>query len=339
MHLRVDNDTPARLLAAADAPHPTPEDRGATRVPRLRARRVTWTRNSSMELNSPLYALVYADRLALFRLSESSVENIVWPTGLRQLFFGSRFDQPIQSVVLPAPLEVLNLGGFNGSIEGVAWPAALQHLTFGWRFNQPIVGVVWPASLQRLNFGERFNQPVESLILPARLRTLTLGWEFNQPIESLVFPAGLQELTLGGEFNQPIESVVFPPGLLRLDLGRKFNQPVTLVNWPASLHCLTFGHFDPDTDHYSSSFDQAIDRAAWPASLREVEFGKCFRQSVRGLGTWMPNLEELVLLAEDYHGLFVDMDWPTSLKVLRVDDEGWGSLDAGAVPPTVEVVS
>ncbi|CAM9581862.1 unnamed protein product, partial [Ectocarpus sp. 12 AP-2014] len=42
LHLTVDAHTPRRLLAAADAPSPHPKRLCGTRVPRLRARRVTW---------------------------------------------------------------------------------------------------------------------------------------------------------------------------------------------------------------------------------------------------------------------------------------------------------
>ena len=51
--LRVDIHTPPRLLAAADAPSPDPKDGGSTRVPRLRARAVTWRRGASSELSRP----------------------------------------------------------------------------------------------------------------------------------------------------------------------------------------------------------------------------------------------------------------------------------------------
>ncbi|CAM9816795.1 unnamed protein product, partial [Ectocarpus fasciculatus] len=42
LHLTVDAHTPRRLLAAADAPSPHPKRLCGTRVPRLRARSVTW---------------------------------------------------------------------------------------------------------------------------------------------------------------------------------------------------------------------------------------------------------------------------------------------------------
>lgn len=51
LHLTLDPETPPRLLAAADASPPSPEERGSTRVPRLRAHTVTWNRSSSVELS------------------------------------------------------------------------------------------------------------------------------------------------------------------------------------------------------------------------------------------------------------------------------------------------
>ncbi|CAM9293941.1 unnamed protein product [Ectocarpus sp. 13 AM-2016] len=50
-----------------------------------------------------------------------------------------------------------------------------------------------------------------------------------------------------------------------------------------------------------SGFNQRIVRSAWPASLQQLALliGHKFRQSLQGLGTWMPNLETLRVLDWD----------------------------------------
>ena len=336
LRLKVNATTPSRLLAAANPAQPQSEDQGPTRVPQLRARAVLWERRSVAELNKPLKALVDVERFAFWYFN-ASITSVAWPSNLRELFLGWEFNHPIEPVVLPRSLQRLDFGAvFNQPIESMAWPESLQRIKFGWNFNQPIQSVRWPASILTINFGERFNQPIASVAWPASLEDLRFG-EFNQPIEPVVWPGGLQSLDLGWEFNQPIESVVWPAGLQQLQLGRRFNQPVTRVIWPASLQSLRFGQFDCDLDRYDSCFDQPIDKAVWPASLRKVEFGECFRHSVQGLGTWMPNLEELELVANDYSFL-CDMEWPKGLKILHVDMRSFCDIrDRRSVPPNVKL--
>lgn len=296
LHLRVGDNTPPQLLADADAAQSQSEDRGSSRVPRLRARAVTWTRASVAELRGPLDVLV---NVKIFHL---------WATW------------------------------FIGSVEDVAWPPSLEVLRFDNVFNQPIANVSWPPSLKQITFVWNFNQPVESVAWPASLEILHFGEDFDQPVESVVWPVGLRELTLGWNFNQPIELVVWPASLQLLQLGCRFNQPIARVTWPTSLQRLSFGIFDPDIDSYSSKFNQPIDQAVWPATLRNVGFGRCFRQSLQGLGTWMPNLEEFMLDADDYNSVFDDIEWPKGLKILRVGYyRAFGGYHGRAIPPSVEV--
>lgn len=59
LHLRVDVDTPRRLLAAADTVPPEPDKQGSTRVPRLRACRVTWKMSSAAALTRPFHAFSF----------------------------------------------------------------------------------------------------------------------------------------------------------------------------------------------------------------------------------------------------------------------------------------
>ncbi|CAN0248587.1 unnamed protein product, partial [Ectocarpus fasciculatus] len=155
VHLNVNELTPLRLLAAADAPPPHPKRLCWTRVPRLRARRVTWNMPTAAELGTPIFAMTDVDHLNFGRQFDGGLEAVAWPQRLKTIQFHdeSGFDQPLG-------LEV-------------TWPGSLQQLVFGVEFNQPIEGVLWADSLQTLVFGEAFNQPVDNVRWPASLQELT----------------------------------------------------------------------------------------------------------------------------------------------------------------------
>ncbi|CAN0308391.1 unnamed protein product, partial [Ectocarpus fasciculatus] len=113
------------------------------------------------------------------------------------------------------------------------------------------------------------------------------------------------QLTFGTKFNQPIERAKFPASLQQLTFDENFNQPVDDVRWPASLQEVTFGYcYDLEGNRkslfFESNFNQRIGSSIWPASLRRLTLGGDFRQSLQGLGTWMPNLEELRVLDWEY---------------------------------------
>ncbi|CAM9756904.1 unnamed protein product, partial [Ectocarpus fasciculatus] len=131
MNLKVDSEIPRRLLAAADAPPLHPQRLGGTRVPRLKARRVTWNMPTAAELREPVFAMTDVDRLEFGRAFEGSLETVAWPRRLRtiNLFVCVRF---------------------NKQIELVDWPASLQTLVLGCAFRQPIECVEFPPSLQQL---------------------------------------------------------------------------------------------------------------------------------------------------------------------------------------------
>ncbi|CAN0500031.1 unnamed protein product, partial [Ectocarpus sp. 8 AP-2014] len=156
VHLNVDEQIPRRLLATADAPPPHPKRLCWTRVPRLRARRVTWNMPTAAELRTPIFAMTDVEYLEFGDAFEDRLEAVPWPEHLRTMEFhpDSPFDQPIELVQWPAFLQGLTFGGdFNQLIErDVVWPASLQQLTFGNRFDHPIEGTVWPNSLQTLVF-------------------------------------------------------------------------------------------------------------------------------------------------------------------------------------------
>ncbi|CAM9291836.1 unnamed protein product [Ectocarpus sp. 8 AP-2014] len=213
VRMNVDERIPRRLLAAADAPPPHPKRLCRTRVPRLRARRVTWNMRTAAELRNPMFALNDADCLEFGNAFDDSLEGVVWPTRLETLEFyrHSPFDNPVDLVELPLSLQRLRFGrSFNRPIEQVSWPASLRSLEFGQTFNKPIEEVDWPPSLRHLKFGLKFYQPIQRATFPASLQQLIFGTCFNHPIEDVAWPSSLRKLKFGANFNQPIERATFP---------------------------------------------------------------------------------------------------------------------------------
>ncbi|CAM9464117.1 unnamed protein product [Ectocarpus sp. 13 AM-2016] len=325
VHLKVDDQIPRRLLAIADAPPPKPKRLCWTRVPRLRARHVTWNMPTAAELRTPIFAMTDVEYLEFGMGLKDGLDAVAWPQRLKTIHFHecSPFDQPL---------------------ELVQWPASLQRITFGADFNQPIERVGFPASLQQLIFltsYSRFNQSIAGAILPASLQLLALGMAFNQSIEDVVWPASLQQLTFGSTFNQPIEGTVWPDSLQTLVFGCMFNQPVDNVKWPSSLQKLSFGCCESGNIRtiVFSNFNHRIGSCAWPASLRRLTLGHKFKQSLQGLGTWMPNLEVLRLLDFHYVGdisLLRGIEWPKELCHLTVLEGS--SLGGVEIPSSVQVL-
>ncbi|CAM9837343.1 unnamed protein product [Ectocarpus fasciculatus] len=211
-------------------------------------------------------------------------------------------------------------------------------------------GVSWPASLKSFRFGRQFNQPIEEVAWPTSLLELEFGENFNHPIQRAKFPASLQQLTFGGAFDQSIEGVLWPDSLQRLVFGRFFNKPVDNVWWPASLQEVSFGICCGIRDNritLYSCFNQRVDSSVWPASLRRLTLGGDFRQSLGGLGTWMPNLEVLRVLDWEYDSEFDDrvdsqndnllrgIEWPKGLRELTVLEDS--SFDGVEIPSSVKV--
>ncbi|CAN0244713.1 unnamed protein product [Ectocarpus fasciculatus] len=94
-----------------------------------------------------------------------------------------------------------------------------------------------------------------------------------------------------------------------------------------------------------SNFNQRIGSSIWPASLRRLTLGGDYRQSLQGLGTWMPNLEVLRVLDWEYDSddeivsnhdsLLRGIEWPKGLRELTVCHHS--SLDGVVIPSTVTV--
>ncbi len=169
LHLRVDCTTPDRLLASSEevaaagaaatlasveegapaaaavaAAAPAAGGRAAAipplrRVPRLRARSVTWELPTAEKLSKPLYALATAEVLKFETCFNGSLQGVSWPPRVRDLSFGRRFNQPINGVVFPDSLETLVFGQcFNKAVAEVSWPASLREISFGYYFNRSV---------------------------------------------------------------------------------------------------------------------------------------------------------------------------------------------------------
>lgn len=272
--LTVDDKTPGRLLAggsdgdavAVAAPH----QRGRTRVPRLRAREVTWHRRSFVELSAPIYALAEADFLIVDGGFNRGVDTVVWPAKLRRLEFGDYFNQSIAGASWPASLEQLTFGcNFNQSVEDVSWPTSLQELAFLGNFNQSIEGVTWPSSLQQLAFGREFDQPVEGAVWPASLQQLTFGLKFNQPVQRVAWPSSLKQLAFGDDFDHPLEQEAdWLKSLECLSIGRWFNQSLHGIGrWAPALEELKLR---VDGQEYGLS----LSGVGWPTGLKKMTVDK-----------------------------------------------------------------
>ncbi|CAM9925845.1 unnamed protein product [Scytosiphon promiscuus] len=345
--LTVNSRTPARLLAAAaDASYSRQKRFCSSLVPRLRARQLVWKLQTANKLRKTTHAFASASSIVFCASFVGSLEGIAWPNRLKLLkfeYFG-KYDAPIAGVAWPKSLERIDFGvEFNQPVEGVRWPASLQRLSFGHLFDQPVEGVAWPDSMTHIAFGERFNQPVEGVRWPSALQELTFGDAFNQPIKAVAWPKLLRRLEFGEAFDQRLEGVAWPPSLEELTFGENFNWPVDEVTWPGSLRSLFVGRVSEDCwpnkrIYFASRFDQAIERAAWPGSLRQLSLGDQYEQSLKGLGSWMPNLEELAFFPDrrsDYGRLLSGIEWPRGLRRLTVYEDA--DLDSVEVPPSVKV--
>ena len=132
-----------------------------------------------------------------------------FPSGLREIFLGSAFDQDIAEVVWPELLERLSLPGFNKPIDNVQWPPRLLAL----EFQTPAQILLRKKELVtrhdvELNMGG-FNHPLTNL--PASLETLWLSDGFDRRLEGVSWPGGLKTLGIGA----PIVGDVSLPSTLK----------------------------------------------------------------------------------------------------------------------------
>ncbi|CAM9813999.1 unnamed protein product [Ectocarpus fasciculatus] len=210
--------------------------------------------------------------------SDMAVTVASWPSTMRRLEFGDRFNSPVEGVDLPAGLEVIRFGDrFNQPVSRVRWPAALRELLFGNDFNQPASGMDLPAGLRRLDFGGRFNFSVSAMDLPEELRELRFGQGFNREISNVRWPPRLSRLDFCGELQQRVEDVAWPSTLTHVSLLGDFNQPINAVKWPAGLKIVRFG------DRFRQPLAAAAGTAAgWPPRLEKIVVGRAYSKGLSG---------------------------------------------------------
>lgn len=127
----------------------------SSRVPAIKVHTVEWKLPPSMlAWGGDIFTNM--ECLILDGGFNDSVDEVVWPRGLKRLIFGSSFNQPVESASFPPSLEGMGFGmSFNQPVEGVAWPASLEIIMFCPAFAQPVGKVRWPASLKTLLIGFR----------------------------------------------------------------------------------------------------------------------------------------------------------------------------------------
>ena len=158
------------------------------------------------------------------------------PEGLRALYVGPAFNQPLLPGSLPSSLTFCHLGSRFAQPIGVGvLPSQLRDLLLPDVFNQPLVPGVLPASLRRLHMGESYDHPLVVGVLPPQLQWLDLGWCYDHPLSPGVIPSSCTALRLSKKFNQPLHKGCLPDGLQQLDLGQCFNQPLEPGLLPSSL--------------------------------------------------------------------------------------------------------
>ena len=178
-----------------------------------------------------------------------SIKELKFPSNLKILIFGDKFNQPIgddnntdeDEENLTVPKSYLP-------------PKGITNLTFGNDFNQPIFNrnnpniYFLPEGINNLTFGNTFNQPifksVESGItskkvyytLPTILESLEFGKDFKQKLYYVnikpisVFPETLKDLTL---FTDSFDTFIY----VKDDDEKEDRSPIILL--PQNLRKLT----------------------------------------------------------------------------------------------------
>lgn len=158
VHLRVDSDIPITLVAAADVPHANAKGCLSSRVPRLRARRLTWEIfEYPLDLLSILVeTLAEVEELYFHDGFSSSLDVQAWPSRLRKLEFSE-------------------ISYFNRPIVDVAWPSSLQELSLQGEFDQPIKHLTWSTCLRKLALGTHLSNKSKASRGRRRSNSSSLG--------------------------------------------------------------------------------------------------------------------------------------------------------------------
>ncbi|GAM20403.1 hypothetical protein SAMD00019534_035780 [Acytostelium subglobosum LB1] len=164
------------------------------------------------------------------------------PNSLVSLSLSDNFNQPLAAGVFPPTLkDIFFCTEFDSPIDVGALPASLTSLTFTRKakFNQLLTPGVLPSSIQSITFGARFNQPFVPGMLPPSITQLTLGQDFNHPLESNVLPSTITRLVFGDEFNQVIAVDTLPNKLKRLEFGTCFSGTINDGALPCTLEMMS----------------------------------------------------------------------------------------------------
>jgi hypothetical protein len=204
------------------------------------------------ELPNSLEGINYSGNPITKMLYPFNVLPQQFPENLKELTFGTNFNQPIKNLYPKGCSK-------NSTDECCpCCPNTITYLGFDFhsKYNLPLNNL--PSSLIYLKTSNKFNHPINNL--PPNLMELTLGYDFNQPINNL--PTNLKHLIIIGDFNQMVDNL--PNSITHLQFGCDFNQKVD--NLPTSLTHLTFGY----------DFNQSVDNL--PNNLTHLTFGRNFNQ-------------------------------------------------------------
>ena len=133
--------------------------------------------------------LFVTQNLAIERAAEIGAQQVANTSTLTRILF-REFNLPIAGIVWPSSLRVLQLGAkFNqsvSSVDGVHFPSGLNEL------------YLCTITNNHDGMNSRFNQPIDELQLPESLFVLQLGTSFTHSISKLKLPSCLLQLAIGG---------------------------------------------------------------------------------------------------------------------------------------------
>lgn len=267
------------------------------------------------------------------------------PAGLKELYVGDAFSQPISRAELPDGLEVLVIGKSFEYAASAAWPSELLrlHLLCRWggsRGDAVEVGEAFgdggvggarnrprtelPGKLEFLEVGDHFNSSLTTVAWPPTLKVLLLGASFNRPIGrreggAALLPDGLVELRLSKQFDRALENVRLPLGLKRLVMNEscRFDHALDNVSWPPGLEELKLGNW----------FNRPLEGCVFPETLRVLELGWCFEYPLQGVA--LPDgLRHLSVSAHYSKSHIRRLHWPRSLKTLYMGSLRFSSREA-----------
>ena len=183
------------------------------------------------------------------------LDRVTFPAGLREIFLGSKFNQPITGVAWPERLELLSMPGFNQPILDVRWPSGLKTLEFVKPYHFEHRQSLEPIPSGRQNGS--FNQPLGKF-LPTSLETLWLSDAFDQPLHGVTWPSKLAVLGLGTEISpESVDGVAWPPSLRKVVYSEEM---LCIRNAPpgcevVSYNPLGFSGSDQDDEHSEDQWD------------------------------------------------------------------------------------